>query len=334
MAAPAPAKICAIFPGALGDFMCFLPTLQALQLDGSVDLYARSEFVDLVPDGVNVRSLESPEIAELFRFDALSDPGRHPLARYQAVYSWHGSGNAQFVQHLDAITAGRARCFVFRPASARGHQADYYLGCIGSGAARAPATISIRAEAVQWRADFWAKHGLIGAPLLVIAPGSGAREKNWPAGFFLAVADWWREVIGGQVLLLVGPVERERGGIDALSRRCVVVAGASLAQVTAALAESVVYLGNDSGISHLAGVLGIRTVVLFGPSDHLQWAPLGAKVLVLRRGLDCSPCVEATMKACPHRACLNELSAQEVIGAIARLPEVVILTRSKAGITV
>jgi ADP-heptose:LPS heptosyltransferase len=281
----------------------------------------------LMPDGVVVRSLESSEIGELFRSEPAAVAAHSRFCRYEAVYSWHGSGNREFVRRLQAITGGKARCFPFRPAYARGHQTDYYLGCVCSRTTDAkPAPIKLRAEAIRWRQDYWKKHSLQSRPVLAIAPGSGAREKNWPAQFFLTVVEWWRHATGGEVLLLVGPVERERGGLDPLLDRCIVAASLSLAHVAAALAGSVLYLGNDSGISHLAAAVGVRTVALFGPSDPVQWAPHGGKVTVLRRGLACSPCGE-TMKTCPQRACLHEFSAREVIAVMARLPEVVILTR-------
>jgi ADP-heptose:LPS heptosyltransferase len=325
-----PAKICAIFPGALGDFICFLPALQTLRQQGMVDLYAKSEFNDLAPEGIAVRSLESAEIGQLFRCEALGriEEVKNHFHRYDAVYSWHGSGNPEFVRRLQAVTDGRAQCFPFRPSRVQEHQSDYYFRCVSPGTAcLEPAVISIRAEALRWRADFWAHHSLQNRPVLAVAPGSGAREKNWPAQFFTGVVEWWRSATGGEVLLLVGPVEQERGGLEPLLGRCVVAEGLSLAQVAAALALSLIYLGNDSGISHLAGTIGVRTLTLFGPSDPDQWAPRGNNVVVLRRDLACSPCGEATMKACPHRACLHEFFAQKVIDVIARLPEVVTLTR-------
>jgi heptosyltransferase III len=42
-----------------------------------------------------------------------------------------------------------------------------------------------------------------------------------------------------------------------------------------------IYIGNDSGFSHLAGLLGRRAVVLFGPTDPLVWKPLGPRVETL-----------------------------------------------------
>ena len=79
-------------------------------------------------------------------------------------------------------------------------------------------------------------------------------------------------------MLPVGPVEEERGGVDRLSRHCVTVSGLRLAQLAALIAGSDLYLGNDSGVSHLAAAVSVRTVALFGPSDIEQWSPRGTRV--------------------------------------------------------
>ncbi|HEU4637382.1 MAG TPA: hypothetical protein VFS84_00900, partial [Candidatus Binatia bacterium] len=55
-----------LFPGALGDFVCFLPTLQFLAEGTSIDLLTRTELCDLVPTRVKVGSLERFEIRQLF----------------------------------------------------------------------------------------------------------------------------------------------------------------------------------------------------------------------------------------------------------------------------
>jgi ADP-heptose:LPS heptosyltransferase len=324
----APAQICAIFPGALGDFICFLPTLRALQQSGRVDLYARAEFTELLSDEVAVGSLDSPEIGALFQSGSPHDRALKRLECYQAVYSWHGSGNPDVVRRLREITSARAHCFRFRPAEPSAHQADYYLGCVAADRLKSTnAEIHIRQDALYWCEAFWTAQGLHGRPVLALAPGSGAREKNWPAEFFVEIVSWWRCATGGAVLSLTGPVERERGGLQRLSDCCIDAGVLSLSQLAAAVSRAQVYLGNYSGVSHLAGALGVRTVALFGPSDPLQWAPRGDKVTVLRRGIECSPCTDTIMKTCPHRACLGELSPREVSGIMARLPEVVILTR-------
>lgn len=324
-------RICAIFPGALGDFLCFLPALRTLLGLGSVDLYARREFACLLPDSITVRSLNSSEVTALFQ--ARSDHCDKVLERwkqYDAVYSWHGSGHPEVMHRLRNLTRDHAHFFRFRPLRFSGHQSDYYLACLPSQPAVAyeqEKLIAIREDARRWAEQFWLEHALNDRPILALGPGSGAREKNWSAEFFLEAAQWWRGVTEGEILVLIGPVERERGELGQLPGACLDPGQLSLGHVTALLERSLVYLGNDSGISHLAGAVGVRTVVLFGPTEPRQWAPRGRNVLVLRKGLACSPCNDELIKTCPHHACLLDLRPREVIAALAALPEVVTLTR-------
>ena len=322
-------NICAIFPGALGDFICFLPALQMLARSARVDLFARSEFADLAPQGVAVRTIEASPISALFRTESSDDDEetRRFFRAYDAVYSWFASGHPEFTRRLQALTGGASRVFRFRPARAEGHQGDYYLSCLDQRIEAAAPVVRIRAEALRWGKEFWTQHRLHRRAVLAIAPGSGAREKNWPVVFFQAVSQWWREKHGGAVLLLIGPVEQARGGFEPLRDGCIVASDVSLAQGAALLQRSDVYLGNDSGVSHLAAGTGVRTVALFGPTDPRQWAPRGEKVTVLGRYLDCAPCLEATMRSCRHHACLSEFLPEKVIEVVSRLPEVVTLTR-------
>jgi Glycosyltransferase family 9 (heptosyltransferase) len=319
-------RIGVLFPGALGDFICFLPALQELALSGDVDLFARSEFADIVPSGVTVRSLECSEITRLFAADTAGEQQlQNFYAGYTAVYSWLGCRQSEFVQQLTSLACGRARIYPFQPTNSSIHQTDYYLSCIGwDSAGSLEPEVKLRPEGVAWCDEFCATHALRRRPLLVTAPGSGAREKNWPEDFFLAIVKWWREAVNGVVVLLTGPVEQERGGVERLRASCLVASDLTLSQATALLARSDVYLGNDSGITHLAAAAGTRTIALFGPSNARQWAPRGKRVTIISRKIECSPCQIRQMKNCPHRACLTELNPTNVINVMATLPELVI----------
>jgi hypothetical protein len=329
-------RIGVLFPGALGDFICFLPALHVLACDADTDLFARSEFADLVPAGVTVSSLERTEIRELFVADVANKVSLEKFfRRYAAIYSWHGNEQGEFVRQLSEASAGRAKVFPFRARNQQIHQTDYYISCLnGSRVAARQPMIELRQEAVRRCDRFWHKHALDRRPVLALAAGSGAREKNWPEDFFLAVVDWWRDAIGGVVILLVGPVEEERGGIERLGHRCVLATGLGLSDVAALLARCDLYLGNDNGVSHIAAGVGVRTVVMFGPSAVGQWEPRGERVTIVSHRVECSPCAVQTMKTCSHRACLTALYPREVVEILARLPEVVTLTRPGAGITV
>ena len=329
-------RSCVLFPGALGDFICLLPALQTLARDCEVDLFARSEFADIVASEVTVHSLESHEVSRLFTANIAEDqPSQNFFGAYAAVYSWLGSRQSDFVQRLRALSGGRAQIFPFQPDDSETHHMDYYLGCLRrhSAVSRQP-QVALRPEGIAWCAHFWSARELHHRPVLVIAPGSGAREKNWPEEFFLAVVEWWRQAVNGAVVLLTGPVEEERGGTDRLRHRCIVASDLTLSRAAALLARCDVYLGNDSGITHLAAIAGVRTVALFGPSNARQWAPRGRRVTIVSRNIECSPCQIPMMKSCPHHACLSELHPKDVIGVMAALPEVVTLTRMGAGIKV
>lgn len=311
-----------LFPGALGDFVCFLPALRALAQAASVDLFARSEFADLAPESVRVRSLERYEINRLFVCGAAAeDKLRVFFSRYATVYSWMGSGQQQFVRQLQDLCQGRAHIFPFQPELSGRHQSEYYLTCIHCRDAPVP-QISLKPQAVAWNAAYWARHSLEGSQVLIVAPGSGAKEKNWPLSSFAAVIGWWRDQIGGEAVVVLGPVEEERGGLEPiLLPGCRVARGLSLAELAAIIARSDLYLGNDSGVTHMAAALGIPTVALFGPSDEQKWSPQGKRVRILKHEIECAPCAVAAMKSCGHRSCLCALKPAEVIGQLHALLE-------------
>jgi ADP-heptose:LPS heptosyltransferase len=215
------------------------------------------------------------------------------------------------------------------------HQADYYLACVGQPSAetRIPA-IPLKPEALAWCESYWRKHFSSGKQVIALAPGSGARQKNWPASSFRAVTDWWCQRHSGAVMVLLGPVEEEQGDYSALCRGAVLVCGLNLGQLAALLARADLYLGNDSGVSHLAAAMGVLSVVLFGPSSVNQWAPRGSNVTVFTQNVECAPCAASVMKSCPHRKCLTTLEPEFIIKELDKLAQKVTLTRGGSGIRV
>lgn len=331
-------RICVLFPGALGDFVCFLPALRQLANSSPVDLLARSDFAAIAPPGVTVGSLERFELRQLFIDNGATDPRvKQFFSGYAAIYSWFASRHPVFVDHIQKASQRRAQIFPFRPGKLTIHQVDYYLSCLASKSKKPGALeplVALRPDALLWCDAFSCSNRLASAPLLVLAPGSGAREKNWPELHYLQVAHWWRQQFGGKVVVVVGPVEAERRGFEHLLSSCTVASGLDLGQLAALLARCDVYVGNDSGVSHLAAAVRARTVAIFGPADERQWAPRGPRVSILRRQIACSPCGDSVMKRCPHRACLAELTPAEVIHELRNLPEIANLTRVEVGIRV
>jgi len=321
-----------LFPGALGDFICFLPALNRIQQASTVDLFARVEFRDLVSSRVWLRSVDSYEIRRLFVHEgAAEERVRDFFTPYDSVYSWMGSGVADFAAQLMSVTQGRASLFPFRPLQGRVHQVDYYLRCVGGAPMVAEPRVSVQADAMHWCETYWQRYALSNQPVLALAPGSGAREKNWPVPWFEAVSQWWRHRIGGSVIVILGPAEEGREGYDSLCRNGLQARNLSLAKLAALLSRCNLYLGNDSGITHLAAAVEIPCVALFGPSDVFQWAPRGRNVLTFTRHEECSPCTGPTMKGCSHRRCLSAMEPVTVIRQLEQWSIVASLTRLGVG---
>ena len=105
---------------------------------------------------------------------------------------------------------------------------------------------------------------------LAVHPGSGSPAKNWPAERFADVA---RRLSGGRPWLLVlGPAEAQTAEWPG----AVVAREWPLRLLGAALSRAGLFLGNDSGVAHLAAASGAPTLTLFGPTDPALWAPVGS----------------------------------------------------------
>jgi len=112
---------------------------------------------------------------------------------------------------------------------------------------------------------------------VAIHPGSGSPGKNWSTERFAEVARGLEPDL--TCVWVRGPAEAGLGPAPAGATE---LAGAALPALAAKLAAARLYLGNDSGSSHLAAAVGTPTLALFGPTDPALWAPRGRRVRVLR----------------------------------------------------
>jgi ADP-heptose:LPS heptosyltransferase len=124
---------------------------------------------------------------------------------------------------------------------------------------------------------------------ILIHPGSGAARKNWPPEKFLQLIEKLR-ADGRAVKSVLGEVELEQWPKELISRYesiNEVVRPKNLLELFAQLAAASAFVGNDSGPSHLAGILGLPTVSIFGgTSNPVHWKPLGPRVRVLQEPLE------------------------------------------------
>jgi len=125
-----------------------------------------------------------------------------------------------------------------------------------------------------------------GRGLIVIQPGSGGSNKCWHLDNFLTVAEKLGSK-GIEVIFLLGPTELNRfnrAQILDINRVARCLTDLSLTEVLGLLSCADGFVGNDSGITHLAAGLGVRTLAVFGPTNPAVYRPVGPAVTVFASG--------------------------------------------------
>ena len=190
-------------------------------------------------------------------------PETHPppvllerLRSFDSIVSWYGSNREEFRSQVKE----RGLPFEFFPAlPAAGesiHAADFFLRQAGCEGPAVP-----RIDCPRTRGDFIAIH-----------PFSGSPRKNWPLDRYQELArhlDW-------PVQWCAGPEEQLDGAVRI----------ANLYDLACWLATARRYVGNDSGITHLAAAAGVPVIAIFGPTDPAVWAPRGKSVRVVSGNLE------------------------------------------------
>ncbi len=205
------------------------------------------------------------------------------------------------------------------PPSGPPHLIDYYLGLLeaeGISPAHRAVRLPVSPEAEAFAENLVSAEVPPGeGPLVGIHPGAFFGEsKTWPAESFADLANRLWASCGARVLVLGGPEE-----IELAERVCAASGGAAvsiagkdtLGTLPGILARLSVFVSGDTGPLHVAALAGVRTVSLFGPTDHRRTAPRGEAHRLLRREIECSPCFK---RVCPlgHHKCMKEISPEEV----------------------
>jgi len=276
-------RILIIRPGAIGDTLLTLPVIQALRQHHAnshitfignaavLPLMLASGIVDAVSD------YQSLQWSELFSTRGIQHPDtRAMISQANLVICWLRDPDGIVERNLHNAGAGRVIVAPGRPAAEdRTHIVQYLAQTIG-----------VQVNHV----DFVLKlpqpmHHPDQKYSLAIHPGSGGAQKCWPPSRFVSLIQHFLGK-GQHVLLLSGPADRERMQtiLDALSEGVEyleIMQDAPLLDVAYALLKCGCYLGNDSGITHLAAMLGLPTLALFGASDPAVWHPVGKTIKVI-----------------------------------------------------
>jgi len=167
--------------------------------------------------------------------------------------------------------------------------------------------------------------------IVIIHPGSGSAHKCVAPEVLAAVISALQSS-GVTPVILEGPADRE--SVERLLQVCVnppiVLKALDLLNVAGVLAQARFFVGQDSGITHMAGLIGVRTVALFGPTDPNRWAPHGAHVTVVQ-GPPCFCRSWADVSRCEEKPCLDMPQDYLVAHCLAHLKEDVVRQRIPSG---
>ncbi len=204
----------------------------------------------------------------------------------------------------------------FHPELKTLHQSDRFLETIGEtvGEGSLDGQMQIPSDLVERGQVRLERVGIpFDRPIVLIHPGSGSRWKCVnPEVLALTIEQFQR--VDMCPFILAGPADRESvAGLSNLVPTVPVMAGEDLSIIACLLARSVLYVGNDSGMTHLAALLAVPAIALFGPTDPERWAPRGPHVTVLRGAFCTCPSWE-TVAACSGKPCFA-ISAEMIVSA-------------------
>ncbi len=293
-----------IQPGALGDTLLTLTVadyLRRMVRCRSIDLMGHLDYCSILPGRSDIRrviSIDSLSLSCFFQNPKDFDPDTLELRlwhEYDIIITFLNDSNRYFVKNLMRV---QPECKVFAvdlhpPKNYQSLIGNYFIDQVGK-------ELRIKFFNDPWRTmriyllasgkdrtrgrEILKQHGLntddTSNPITLIHPGSGGEEKCWTLSRYIDLA---KNLMNNQqqVAFLLGPAELERwdkNNITIIKSITYALDTLSLENVLCVLAAAREFIGNDSGIAHLAGMMGVRSHIIFGPTNPAIWRPLGPRV--------------------------------------------------------
>ena len=315
-----------IHPGALGDVLLALPAIRMIRrsfASHAIVLIAQNRIGRLLRvcgEVDRVWSMEGSVLSALYgEYPALRVPIRETLSRTTHVVGWLPDRDGRLARNFRNLGIQHVRLVSPQDAMLQScHLSERYMETLttwgghveGGRIAFSPLTMHGAEQGDDVR----------DAPRTVfIHPGSGSPHKCLPCEpLGRLVRDVARDA-AIRIVICEGPNDR-----DAVERLLNSVGetphdrlrGKTLEEMTCCLTRADVFVGHDSGLTHLAAACGVPTVAIFGPTNPDQWRPLGEHVVV-QQGPLCRCRGWSQVQQCRDRVCLTH-SVDALRGAINR----------------
>jgi heptosyltransferase-2 len=282
-----PQRILICRGGALGDLLLTFPLLAAVREHwraAAITLAAYPPHSRLALAGGladSLVSLDSAGAAEWFTPGPdLPAATAQFLGSFDLVLSFLHDPDGGFVLKLRrAGVRGTVTC---SPLVRHGHAIDHFLAVTGKLGIPVPdrpcARLTLPSAADR---DGAAHVRSLGGEVVVLHPGSGSPRKNWPMAGFAALARLIARETKARPVFLLGEAEAALG--EPLGQLCPGVPflrSIELVTLAGVLKHCRAYVGNDSGVTHLAAATGVPVLAIFGATAPGMWAPRGTNVHV------------------------------------------------------
>lgn len=331
-----PEKICeaaALRIDRIGDVVVCLPALKALK-----DIFPRCR-LSLIVREQNIPLLKAiPWIDQLLpyrgfwktikllrqrRFDILIDLLMdYPLKSAWLAYFSHSAVSAGF----DLEGRGRLFTFALKPVIEKKLMSRYMLDLVSFLAGlSAPGKDKLKEGIPELRVldadrafaeNFLGEKGIDKMGLIIaLHPGGYFPAQRWPLERFALLADsLCKEYKAGIILLGSRDEERLLNKISSMMKtRPVTAIGLALDKLSAIIEQADIFVGNNSGLLHIAAALGRPTVSTMGPTVPWLWMPQGDNQIVLCHNLECGPCGRGI---CKEHGCMNRITVEEMERAV------------------
>lgn len=268
--------------GAIGDFILTLPAMALLRNSGAqLEVMSYRRVLGLVHQrfyAEDTRCIEGAELASCFNpRSVISSELQNYFLRFDQIISYLYDPDELFASTLRRL--GVRSLLSISPILHE--QSPAALQLLGSLDSEKPREQFLHCQLQLSEEDHRrAKEVFPESVDVVIHPGSGSSSKNWPLNYWISVFEHL-QASGLRVAFCGGEVEEEiQGRLQSLSR-FPLLWNLPLEILAACLQKIRLFLGHDSGISHLASVAGTRSLLLFGPTNAKVWAPLHPHTHVL-----------------------------------------------------
>jgi ADP-heptose:LPS heptosyltransferase len=318
-------NILIIHQGAIGDLIVSLPSFHAIRSafpEASIEVMGYPGILSLVnkrfyADAIS--SVNRAEVASLY-----NEPGSvNPYLidyfwRFNKIFFFGGDAQKTAMQNMTLLHGVELYYVKTIPERSDKHVIDFQLEQINAhgyaAVTKIPRIYLLKEDIAETKKILTKQTSqVISQPFIAIHPGSGSSKKNWPVEHYAALALDLYRTFRGTILLIEGPADEQIAAQlkGELSDKCpVILQSPDLPVLAAILQECALFIGNDSGITHLAAAMNIPVVALFGPSDPHIWGPRGGKVQVLKSDVNEASGVQWIAPSAVFKIVLHMLPAE------------------------